>query len=184
MTGPSPAFPDPTESDLAIRCPGRAPPQVKGPGALQLLSPYGPHGADPRSRDWFCDGWSQQRPAAGGGRGRGEEEPLCPSPWGSIWGSPLWPVIEPGETQGSLSWSPLWLSLFTGSALGTCFREQCACWEPGQQASFGLSALQPLSQAPSLLCFSHFFPDYPRRQRRIQVHVGDHPAGTEAHHKI
>ncbi|XP_036169463.1 vesicle transport protein SEC20 isoform X3 [Myotis myotis] len=30
----------------------------------------------------------------------------------------------------------------------------------------------------------HFFPDYPGRQRRIQVHVGDHPAGTEAHHKI
>ncbi|XP_070270497.1 vesicle transport protein SEC20 isoform X1 [Myotis yumanensis] len=30
----------------------------------------------------------------------------------------------------------------------------------------------------------HLFPDYPGRQRRIQVHVGDHPAGTEAHHKI
>lgn len=68
---------------------------------------------------------------AAGSLGYGEEEPLCPSPWGSTWGSPLWLVTEPGEAQGSSSWSPRWLSLFTVSALGTCFREQCACWEPG-----------------------------------------------------
>lgn len=29
------------------------------------------------------------------------------------------------------------------------------------RAVFGFPALQPLSQAPSLFCFSQFFPDYP-----------------------
>lgn len=41
-----------------------------------------------------------------------------------------------------------------------------------------------VSESAPHLCFSHFFPDYPGRQRRVQVHVGDHPAGTEAHHQV
>lgn len=92
-------------------------------------------------------------------------------------------LSELARPSGVLSCSPLWLSVHSPCSGNSLQRAVCVLGaRPAGPASD--SALQPLSQAPSLLCFSHLFPDYPGRQRRIQVHVGDHPAGTEAHHKI
>lgn len=87
-----------------------------------------------------------------------------------------------GWFPGSFVRSPLRWPL-SSLRCGDWFRAACelGARPAGRPRPLGAAASE---SAPALLCFSQLFPDHPGRQRGIQVHVGDHPAGTEAHHQI